>query len=101
MTRERLRETYSPEKLAELYAKPHDHTKWPEHQTRVAVTVQLAHALVGKVQTAADLSCGNAEIPMVELFVCSETIEHLDQPELVGRRRPERRALLGMGPGCR
>lgn len=113
MTRVRLREAYPPDKLGEIYAAPHQHDKWPDHQIRVAVTVQIAHALVGDIGAAADLSCGDAaivralgvpicylgdyapghayhgpieetveKIPRVELFVCSETIEHLDDPDL-------------------
>lgn len=112
--RVRLREAYGPEKLAEIYAAPHRHAKWPDHQIRVAVTIQLAHSLVGNVPSAADLSCGDAaivealgitqthlgdyaegyehrgpieqtieQIPHVDLFVCSETVEHLDDPDLV------------------
>lgn len=133
MTRVRLRPAYSPEKLAEIYVKPHDHTKWADHQIRVAVTVQMAHALVGGVESAADLSCGDAailrslriptlylgdfapgydhhgpleqtidEIPYVGLYVCSETLEHVDDPDLVLRAiRPKAPALVLSTPvGC-
>lgn len=116
MTRLRLREAYSPERLAEIYPAPHRHAKWPDHRVRVAVTIQLAHALVGEVTSAADLSCGDAailrtmrvpqmhlgdyapgyeyhgpveetigRIPPVDLYVCSETLEHLDDPDSVLR----------------
>lgn len=112
--RARLREAYAPAELAKVYAKPHDHSLWPDHQLRVAVTVQVAYGLAGKVQTIADLSCGDGaiarslpadrrifgdfapgheyegpisqtvwKIPQVSLFVCAETIEHLDEPELI------------------
>lgn len=126
MTRQRLREAYGPEKLAEVYPAPHEHRKWPDHQIRVAVTVQMAHALVGDVRSAADLSCGDAAIlkalpiphlylgdfapghahqgpieetihaiPRVDLFVCSETIEHLDDPDGVLKAiRPKAEALV-------
>lgn len=124
--RKRLRDAYAPEKLGEIYAEPHQHRKWPDHQIRVAVTVQVAHALVGDVHTAADLSCGDAailralriprihlgdyapgyeyhgpieetaqELPRVELFVLSETLEHLDDPDKVLHAiRPKTAALV-------
>ena len=116
MTRIRLREAHTPERLAEIYAKPHDHSQWADHQIRVAVTIQLAHALAGPVEAAADLSCGDAailgalrakrkhlgdlapryeyhgpleetidRIPHVDLYVCAETLEHVDDPDLVLR----------------
>lgn len=143
MTRSRLRGPYGPEKLAEIYAQPHDHTKWADHEIRVAVTVQMAHALVGDAESAADLSCGDAailrhlehwakvsltapqlqmhlgdfapgyeyhgpieqtidEIPRVDLFVCSETLEHVDDPDLVlAAIRPKTSALILSTPvGC-
>lgn len=125
MTRKRIREAYSAEKLAEIYAKPHHHGFWADHRIRVAVTIQLAHSLVGhKVPAIADLSCGDASIakalgergaeildgepaprlylgdyapgyefegplaetvwhiPHVDLYICSETLEHLDEPDM-------------------
>jgi hypothetical protein len=136
VTRIRLREAYSPERLAELYATPHEHTKWADHRARVAVTVQIARALAGDIETAADLSCGDAailrhlqmaadvtpgapkldihlgdfapgypyrgpieetigQIPDVDLYVCSETIEHLDDPDLVLKAiRPKTECLV-------
>lgn len=114
MTAIRLRPAHTPERLAEIYATPHDHTRWADHKIRVAVTVQLASALTGPVDTAADLSCGDAtiirslpvtrrylgdlapgyditgpleqtldRIPHVDLYVCSETLEHVDNPAAV------------------
>lgn len=126
MTRVRLRPAMSATELAEAYAKPHDHTEWVDHQVRVAVTIQLAHALVGPARSAADLSCGDGailralairelhlgdlasgrtytgpiqetvqRIPTVDLFVCSETIEHLDDPDAaLAAIRPKARALI-------
>lgn len=129
----RLRGPYDDAKLAEIYATPHDHTRWADHKARVAVTVQIAHALVGHVPTAADLSCGDAatlkalgvptkylgdyapgyplhgpieqtitEIPAVDLFVCTETLEHVDDPDLVLRAiRAKTNALILSTPvGC-
>lgn len=130
----RLRPAHSPERLAEIYATPHNHTKWNDHKIRVAVTAQLAFGLVGsQIQTAADLSCGDAailktlgvpllhlgdfapgyehhgpiertihDIPRVDLYVCSETLEHVDDPGLVLELiRPKTDALILSTPvGC-
>jgi hypothetical protein len=115
--RVRLRPAYSREQLAQLYAKPHDHTQWIDHHLRVGVTVEFARWFVAcGVQTVADLSCGDATIARsldiaeenlllgdfapgykwtgpiedtihrirdVDLFICSETLEHLDDPDKV------------------
>lgn len=112
--RTRLRDAYPPQQLAEIYPRPHDHTQWVDHKIRVAVTIQLAHALSGPVEAAADLSCGDGailralrakrkilgdladghehhgpieetlqRIPKVDLYVCCETLEHVDDPALV------------------
>jgi hypothetical protein len=113
--RKRLRPAYSPEGLAALYPVPHDHTQWPDHRLRVAVTAALAASMAeGGVGSAADLSCGDGAvlkavpaqvkvfgdlaaghdlvgpieetielIPRVDLLVCTETLEHLDDPDAV------------------
>jgi hypothetical protein len=114
VTRIRLRPAHSPDELARIYARPHDHTQWSDHLLRVAVTAQFAHQLTGRVARVADLSCGDGailkaldvgqrylgdyasghdytgpieatieQIPDVDLFVCCETLEHLDDPDLV------------------
>jgi hypothetical protein len=111
--RVRLRPAYSPEYLAELYPKPHDHTRWPDHIIRVDATIALARDM-GVPDVVADLSCGDAAIgralapaslilgdfapgypitgPIevtapalshVGMFICSETVEHLDDPDAV------------------
>lgn len=119
MTRVRLRPKHSDEALKQIYATPHDHTKWEDHHLRVDVTTSVA-AWVGKrygCRSVADLSCGDAaivnnlylpqpwtkhlgdfapgyqytgpiektihQIPNVDMFICSETIEHLDDPDAV------------------
>lgn len=100
-----------------MYAVPHNHYEYPDHQGRVDAAIRLGAALYPR--TVADLSCGNAaiatairdqvgaqlylgdlapgyaicgpieetihEIPHVDLFICSETIEHVDDPDLVLR----------------
>lgn len=116
MTRLRLRPAYTPEKLANLYRTPHDHTRWEDHRIRVGVTVEACRWFVrrGDVRTVGDLSCGDAaiaraldvgtlvlgdfapgydhmgpvestieDIGPVDLYVCSETLEHLDDPDTV------------------
>lgn len=114
MTRKRLRPAYSPDELARIYARPHDHRQFRDHHLRVAATIEVARWLAqdSPVTRAADLSCGNGEIlksveaeerwfgdlapgyelvgpidqtidliPAVDMFVCSETLEHLDDPD--------------------
>lgn len=116
MTRKRLRPAHGAEDLARIYARPHDHSEFPDHHLRVAATIDLARWVTERhpATSAADLSCGNGailralDIPRavygdfaagyevtgpieetieridpVDLFVCSETIEHLDEPEKV------------------
>lgn len=132
----------SAEQLAALYARPHDHHRWPwPHDIRVDVTIDLAVRMIERdtgdcptcrdseepcpwppttrTWTIADLSCGNAEIARMvadrigaistptlgdfapgyelhgpiertlsevaphHLLICSETIEHLDDPDSV------------------
>lgn len=107
----RLQETYSPELLARIYAKPHDHRLYGRgHGERVEATIALGRR-IPDVERAADLSCGNGailigigapraifgdlapgypvcgpiedtvmQIGPVNLFVLSETLEHLDAP---------------------
>lgn len=112
--RVRLRPAHTPERLAEIYAVPHDHTRWEDHRVRVAVTSAFARACAGRVGRAADLSCGDGtilraidaevrlfgdfapgwpitgpiedtieQIPQVDVFICTETLEHVDNPGLV------------------
>lgn len=111
--RRRLRPAHSPERLAEIYATPHDHTQFPDHNLRVDATIALANWMAGDgLGIAADLSCGNgavlsaisaelrifgdlapgyeysgplektiAQIPLADMYVCCETLEHLDNPD--------------------
>lgn len=117
MTRQRLRPAHSPERLAQIYATPHDHRRWRDHHLRVAATIDVACWLAAHtagLDSAADLSCGNGailsaipartrhygdyapghgyrgpieetidQVSEVDMFVCSETIEHLDDPDVV------------------
>lgn len=135
MMRVRLRPMPSVDELAAMYAEPHDHTRWDDHRFRVDVTSALAHHLLPRGGTVADLSCGDAaiavrlgashdatlvlgdfapgyafhgpieetieQIPDVDLFVCSETIEHLDDPDMVlaAIRRKAKTLLLSTPEG--
>jgi len=124
--RERLRPVWPDDELARLYAEPHDHHRWGDHEIRVDATIALGQRLAGPgVVSAADLSCGNGSIlsampatlryfgdfapgyditgpieqtvdliPPVDLFVCSETIEHLDDPETVLKAIRAKTSLL-------
>jgi len=127
--RVRLRDMPDAAELARIYATPHDHTKWIDHQVRVDVTAALAAYGVKPGGVVADLSCGDGEIakrlvqhrgateilgdyapgydlcgpieetieqiPHVDLFICSETVEHLDDPDKVlGRIREKTDALI-------
>jgi len=135
VTRWKLREPYTPERLQEIYRKPHDHRRWPDHLARAEVTIALGAWMLRDVEdpVVADLSTGNACIPhgivtrqpfaprpvlgdfapgyplrgpieqtieqldddSVDLFVCSETIEHIADPDaLLGRIHAKARRLL-------
>jgi hypothetical protein len=109
--RQRLRPAYSEAELAQVYQTPHQHWQWKDHQLRVQMTIAFAswfkdvnsiadlsagdaaiinaipakdkyigdfapgYELTGSIDETIDL------IPKVDLFICSETIEHLDDPE--------------------
>ena len=123
--RMRLREAYSAQELAHVYAEPHQHFQWQDHRLRVQMTIAFA-SWFGKVNSVADLSAGDAaiinaidapnkyigdfapaydlvgaiddtidQIPSVDLFIWSETIEHLDDPEATLRKiRAKTRAII-------
>jgi hypothetical protein len=109
--RVRLRPAYNEEQLAQIYETPHEHWQWDDHRLRVKMTIAFAswfsnlnsvadlsagdaaiinaieakekyvgdfapkYELTGAIDNTIDL------IPKVDLFICSETIEHLDDPE--------------------
>lgn len=113
----KLREFYTAEELAEIYATPHDHVIYGRgHGIRVNMTIQLAKdmAYQAEAKSVADLSCGNGAIakaldvektilgdyaegyeysgPLevnlknienVDLYICSESIEHVEDPSSV------------------
>lgn len=116
MRRERLRANHPEATLRDIYRVPHDHSRWRDHNVRVEVTIAIALGIeeVGSVadlsagDAAVAMALGKAttilgdfapgypyvgpiertieEIPVVDLFVCSETIEHLDDPDSVLRQ---------------
>jgi hypothetical protein len=56
----RLRPSYTPEELKDVYATPHDHSIFPDHVIRVEKTLELAKRLISTADfSGADLSCGN------------------------------------------
>lgn len=68
MTIKRLRDYPTPTELSAMYAKPHDHTVFPDHAERVAATIELGKQFIADTWpdrehiSIADLSCGNAAI---------------------------------------
>ena len=116
MFRRRLRPLPTPEELAKIYAKPHDHYRYGYgHYLRVEHTITLGKWMVQdfRLKSGADLSCGNGailkalpllgikvfgdfapgfqlkgpieetigQIHPVDLYIFSETAEHLDDPD--------------------
>ena len=109
--RQRLRPAYTPEQLAEIYSTPHQHAGWEDHRLRVQMTIAFAswfkdvnsiadlsagdgaiiNAIPATTRYIGDFAPGYEFtgaidetidlIPKVDLFICSETIEHLDDPE--------------------
>lgn len=111
--RARIREKHTEKQLAEIYQKPHQHGHMYDHVVRVNRSIELlreagefrsaadlscgdatilksldiektylgdfapGYEFQGPIEQTID------EIPHVELFVCSETLEHLDDPDLV------------------
>jgi hypothetical protein len=136
--RVRLRNYPSAEELADLYAIPHDHTRWEDHVLRVEMSLALCRAVIRSGWNVADLSAGDAAIalglaathqtrttigdmapgwqihgPIEEtverigkqnLLICSETVEHLADPDAVLQQIRKRTDWLflstPLGEGC-
>lgn len=110
--RVRLRPKYSDGELARIYATPHQHSQWFDHKLRVQTSIGMLKAFdfnSAADLSAGDASIINAlqlkdrhigdyapgyqytgaiedtigQIPKVDLFICSETLEHLDNPDAV------------------
>jgi hypothetical protein len=113
--RVRLRPAYSEDQLKEIYATPHQHKQWKDHIQRVESTIALAKwfnansvadlscgdgviidSLDAAIKIKGDYAPGYeftgpieqtiTQIPNVELFILSETLEHLDDPDAVLRQ---------------
>jgi hypothetical protein len=104
----KLRRFMTPGERDTVYAHTYDHTQWPEHRERVQATIKIAQTLIDQhgLESVTDLSCGDGAIidqltipqkvkkdiefdPIeitsllmkpTDLFVCTETIEHLQAP---------------------
>ena len=109
--RVRLRPKYIDEQLQEIYDKPHQHETWKDHRQRVHSTIALANwfypistvadlscgdaYIIDRVGASTkyrgDFAPGYEltgpieetinKIPVVDLFILSETIEHIDDPD--------------------
>ena len=127
--RTRLRPAYSEQELSRVYETPHQHSQWKDHQLRVQMTIAFAswfkdiqsiadlsagdaviinsipattryigdfapaYEFTGAIDDTIDL------IPKVDLFICSETIEHLDDPEkTLAKIRAKTKALIVTTP---
>jgi hypothetical protein len=120
----RLREAYSNEQLAQVYKTPHNHEKWIDHRLRVQMTIAFSswfsniesvadlsagdaaiiNAINAPKKYIGDFApkyefCGAIDetidlIPKVDLFICSETIEHLDNPEVTLAKIREKTSAL-------
>lgn len=132
MYRHRQRPAYSPEELAQIYSEPHCHMEWEDHIHRVEASIELGRQAGYQGQFIADLSCGDGAIakalsgnlilgdyapgypiqgpieetieliPDVDVFIFSETIEHLDKPDaMLERIRQKSDHLLLSTPLCR
>jgi hypothetical protein len=127
--RQRLRPAYTPEQLAEIYSTPHQHAGWEDHRLRVQMTIAFAswfkdvnsiadlsagdaviiNAIPATTRYIGDFAPGYEFtgaidetidlIPKVDLFICSETIEHLDDPEkTLAKIRAKTKALIVTTP---
>jgi hypothetical protein len=107
---ERLRPAWSEEELANIYDHQYDHTRWWDHKIRIRETIRIGNlienlnsiadlsagdgaiinGLDAKTKILGDYFpgfeyCGKIEdtikqIPNVDLFISSETLEHVDDP---------------------
>ena len=107
----RLREKYTPEELAKVYSDVKSHEEAYDHVARVETSIGLIKTLsninsvadlsagdaaiinaldipnkyigdyVSKYEFSGPIEKSILEIPEVDLFICSETLEHLDNPD--------------------
>ena len=106
----RLRPKWSDAELAKIYTTPHEHHHWQDHVIRVNKTLEIAKTIDGvksaadlsagdafiingleldktyigdfapKYEFTGAIDKTIEQIPDVDLFICSETLEHLDNP---------------------
>ena len=126
----RLRPAHSESQLAEIYAKPHQHNKFDDHIQRVNKSIELLKAFdtydsIGDL-SAGDATIINAldadkkyigdfaegyqfrgnidqtiaDMPNVDLFICSETLEHLDDPETILKKIRAKTKYLFVSTPC-
>ena len=109
--RTRLRPVYTDDELLNIYPKPHSHTQFKDHILRVQKSIELLkeyssynsiadlsagdatiiNSLEAEKKYYGDYAPGYEltgkiddtikDIPDVDLFICSETLEHLNDPD--------------------
>jgi hypothetical protein len=109
--RTRLRPVYTDAEMQNIYPKPHSHLQFKDHIIRVKKSIELLkeysiynsiadlsagdatiiNSLDAKEKYYGDYAPGYQltghiddtlkDIPDVDLFICSETLEHLDDPD--------------------
>jgi hypothetical protein len=114
--RTRLRPRYSEKELKEIYMTPHDHILWADHVQRVESTIALSawfypistvadlscgdgyivDSINAETKYKGDFASGYdftgpieqtlKLIPAVDLFILSETIEHVNDPDALLRK---------------
>jgi hypothetical protein len=107
----RLRPAYSENEIQGIYLKPHSHKKFEDHIIRVQKSIELLkdyntynsiadlsagdaaiiNSIDAEIKYIGDYAPGYEitghidqtinNLPEVDLFICSETLEHLDNPD--------------------
>lgn len=126
----RLRDAHSVEQLGNIYFKPHNHLNFADHIQRVNKSIELLKAFNAYESiadlSAGDATIINAlesstkyigdyaptyeftgnidqtidQIPTVDLFICSETLEHLDDPEATLKKIRSKTKYLFVSTPC-
>jgi len=128
----RIRSKHTSAGLKRIYAKPHEHHHWADHVIRVNRTLEIAKAIAGvksaadlsagdafvinglkldasyvgdfapKYEITGAIEKTIDQIPVVDLFILSETLEHLDNPLAVLKQiRAKTKTLLLSTPHAR